>query len=239
LASFSKSQIDRLGERLKKGSPSDADLRLLDEYRRSFGPAYDFVIRTIRDRLQLEPTGRLAKSTSSITEKLRRESIRLSQVQDIAGCRVVVTGIIAQDQTIAKLRETFPGAKIVDRREHPTHGYRAVHVIIETKEVQVEIQVRSSLQHLWAELSERLSDVVDSTIKYGGGEQQVREHLSLTSGQIAKIEEFEKELNASSGERPSEQSSEMQWFQDIISHMKNEMAAAFRDYIANLEGSKR
>jgi len=152
---------------------------------------------------------------------------------------VVVTGIIAQDQTIAKLRETFPGAKIVDRREHPTHGYRAVHVIVETEEVQVEIQVRSSLQHLWAELSERLSDVVDSSIKYGGGEQQVREHLTLTSGQIAKIEEFEKELNASSGERPSEQSSEMQWFQDIISHMKNEMAAAFRDYIANLEGSKR
>lgn len=138
MASFSKSQIDRLGERLKKGSPSDADLRLLDEYRRSFGPAYDFVIRTIRDRLQLEPTGRLAKSTSSITEKLRRESIRLSQVQDIAGCRVVVTGIIAQDQTIAKLRETFPGAKIVDRREHPTHGYRAVHVIVETEEVQVD-----------------------------------------------------------------------------------------------------
>jgi hypothetical protein len=81
--------------------------------------------------------------------------------------------------------------------------------------------------------------VIDSSIKYGGGEQQVREHLSLTSGQIAKIEEFEKELNASSGEKPSEQNSEMQRFQDIISHMKNEMAEAFHDYIANLEGSKR
>lgn len=33
---ISKTQIDKLGERLKKGEITDADLRLLDEYRRSF-----------------------------------------------------------------------------------------------------------------------------------------------------------------------------------------------------------
>jgi hypothetical protein len=119
MATLSKTQIDRLGNRLKKGSPSDDDLRLLDEYRRSFGPAYDFIIRTIRETLRLEPTGRPAKSTSSIAEKLRRESIRLSQVQDIAGCRVVVADIFAQDQTIAMLREAFPQIRVIDRRINP------------------------------------------------------------------------------------------------------------------------
>jgi len=114
--SLSKTQIDRLGDHLKKGSLSEADLRLLDEYRRSFGPAYDFVIRTIRDNLQLEPTGRPAKSTSSITEKLRRESIRLSQIQDIAGCRVVGGDTLDQDRIIDRLRETFPESKVIDRR---------------------------------------------------------------------------------------------------------------------------
>ena len=76
MAALSKTQIDRLGDRLKKGFPSDDDLRLLDEYRLSFGAAYNLVIRTIRDKLHLEPTGRPAKSTSSIAEKLLRESIR-------------------------------------------------------------------------------------------------------------------------------------------------------------------
>jgi hypothetical protein len=46
MATLSKSQIDRLGDRLKKGSPSEADVRLLDEYRRSFGEAYEAVVLT-------------------------------------------------------------------------------------------------------------------------------------------------------------------------------------------------
>ena len=37
---MTKSQIDRLGERLKV-KREEADLRLLDEYRSSFAPAYD------------------------------------------------------------------------------------------------------------------------------------------------------------------------------------------------------
>src|SRR3990172_1801415 len=95
-AHFSKTQIDRLGDRLREGSPTDSDLRLLDDYRRSFGEAYDLVIRTIREQLKLEPTGRPAKSTTSLIEKLQRESIRLSQVQDVAGRGVVVAAVVEQ-----------------------------------------------------------------------------------------------------------------------------------------------
>lgn len=83
MAKLSKTQIDRLGDRLREGSPSEDDLRLLDDYRLSFGEAYDTVVRTIREELQLEPTGRPAKSTSSLIEKLHRESIRLSEVHGI------------------------------------------------------------------------------------------------------------------------------------------------------------
>ena len=90
---ISKTQIDKLGERLRVGSISDDDLRLLDEYRRSFSAAYEFVVGVISKQLGLEPTGRPAKSTTSIAEKLQRESIRLTQIQDIAGCRVVVSDI--------------------------------------------------------------------------------------------------------------------------------------------------
>lgn len=76
---LSKTQVDRLGDRLKGGVHTESDLRLLDDYRRSFGEAYEAVTQTIRQHGQF-PTGRLAKSTRSIAEKLRRESIRLSQM---------------------------------------------------------------------------------------------------------------------------------------------------------------
>jgi putative GTP pyrophosphokinase len=87
---LSKSQINRLGDRLRTHDLNEADLRLLDSYRRSFTEVYEDVVGRIRDQLSLEPTGRPAKSTTSIIEKLRREKTRLSRMQDIAGCRVIV-----------------------------------------------------------------------------------------------------------------------------------------------------
>ena len=187
----SKTQIDRLGERLKGGIHTESDLRLLDDYRRLFGKAYEAVLRTIHQCGQ-SPTGRPAKSTLSIVEKLQRESIRLSQMQDIAGCRVVVDNIVKQERLVESLRDVFPGASIIDRRDNPSYGYRAVHVIAEISGKPIEIQVRSSLQHLWAELSEKSSDVLDPTIKYGGGPEVWRTVLEVSSKVVEVHEELEK-----------------------------------------------
>jgi putative GTP pyrophosphokinase len=165
---ISRTQIDRLGDRLKRGPHTESDLRLLEEYRQSFGESYESVLRTLRDR-GVAPTGRVAKSTPSIVAKLRRESLRLSQMQDIAGCRVIVRTIEHQDELLAFLTANFPEAAVLDRREKSSHGYRAVHIIPEVCGKPVEIQVRTSLQHLWAELSEKSADVLDPMIKYGGG----------------------------------------------------------------------
>ncbi|HEY0099240.1 MAG TPA: hypothetical protein VGB76_09820 [Pyrinomonadaceae bacterium] len=188
---ISKTQIDRLGERLKKGNITEADLRLLDLYRRSFTPAYEIVVRTIRNDLALEPTGRPAKSTTSISEKLRRESIRLTQIQDIAGCRLTVTDIVEQDSVVESLRNLFDKTTIVDRRQQPSHGYRAVHVVVSCLNKMIEIQVRTSLQHLWAELSEKLSDMVNPAIKYGAGDERVRWILANASNMVVRTESLE------------------------------------------------
>jgi hypothetical protein len=112
----SKTQIDKLGERLRKGDINEADLRMLDEYRRSFSEAYEFIVGVIRNELRLEPTGRPAKSTTSITEKLLRESIRLSQIQDIAGSRVIVSDVDEQNQIVQALEKAFEDVEVVDRR---------------------------------------------------------------------------------------------------------------------------
>lgn len=190
---ISKSQIDHLGERLKKGKIEDADLRLLDQYRRSYAEAYDAVIEAVRSDLSLAPTGRPAKSTPSIVDKLRRESFRLTQIQDIAGCRIVVADIASQNEAVLSLKGLFDNVTIVDRREQPSHGYRAVHVIVCYCEKLIEIQVRTALQHLWAELSERLSDIFGSGLKYGGGNEAIRDILVKESELIADAELLETE----------------------------------------------
>ncbi|HZZ45123.1 MAG TPA: hypothetical protein VFE58_19460 [Tepidisphaeraceae bacterium] len=185
---MTKSQIDRLAKRLKEGASNDDDLRLLDEYRRSFSEAYGHVIKIIRETLKLEPTGRPAKSTLSIVEKLRRESIRLSQIQDIAGCRITVDDILAQNKVIAELQGTFGHAIMSDRRQHPSHGYRAVHVIVQFQEKLIEVQVRTHLQHLWAQLSEKYADAMNPAIKYGGGPKSISAFLQEMSDMIADLE---------------------------------------------------
>jgi len=191
----SKTQIDKLGDRLRAGNITEADLRLLDEYRRSFNEAYEFVVRAIRTQLGLEATGRPAKSTTSVAEKLQRESIRLTQVQDIAGCRLIVPGILEQDRAVSSLTELFENASVADRRISPSHGYRAIHVIVRYGEKLVEIQVRTSLQHVWAELSEKMSDVFDPAIKYGGGQKSLRKLLLTWSDVIGTEENVEQALD--------------------------------------------
>lgn len=189
----SRTQIDRLGDRLRQGNITEADLRLLDEYRRSFTDAYEVVIGTIRNDLGLEPTGRPAKSTTSISDKLRRESIRLTQIQDIAGCRLIVSDIANQDQVVQSLTNLFEDTTIIDRRQQPSHGYRAVHVLVRCQGKLIEIQIRTSLQHLWAELSEKLSDVIDPAIKYGSGDENVQAILTFASSLVVSEESLEKE----------------------------------------------
>ena len=188
---ISKTQIDRLGERLKKGKSSDEDLQLLEQYRQSFATAYEIVRNAIREKLSLETTGR-QKTTQSIVDKLRRESIRLTQIQDIAGCRLLVTDIANQNEVVASLRNHFENATMVDRRENPSHGYRAVHVIVRFEGKLIEIQVRTVLQHLWAEYSEKLADMFGQEVKYGAGSEEIKSFLDMISTEVIRIETAEK-----------------------------------------------
>jgi len=167
---------------------------MLDQYRRSYSEAYEAVVEKVRNDLSLAPTGRPAKSTTSIAEKLRRESIRLTQIQDIAGCRIIVADIASQETVVKSLSELFKDATVIDRRQQPSHGYRAVHVVVRYEEKLIEIQVRTALQQLWAELSEKFSDIFDPMVKYGGGDEFTRTVLINQSSMIANEETLEKQV---------------------------------------------
>lgn len=191
---LNSSQVNRLGDRLRKDKPLPSDVETLDAFRRSFDAAQQTVVRRLRE-ISLEPSVRI-KTTISIVEKLKRESIRLSKLQDIAGCRVVVHDVTEQDRVVELITKAFPKAAVVDRRRNPSHGYRAVHVIIEIDRRLVEVQIRTELQHLWAEFSETLADALDQSIKYGGGAPEIQENLRLKSEMVALIELGQRRVRA-------------------------------------------
>lgn len=182
------SQIDKLGERLKSGSLSPSDLTLLAAYRNGFALAAKAVFDVVSDLSGLLPAIRSEKTTLSVVAKLKREGIRLSQMQDISGCRVTVESLAAQNMLTGLLLNAFPDSKLYDRCAKPTHGYRAKHVVVKQLGKWIEIQVRTTAQHGWALLSEKASDIFQQDLKYGIGSSEVLEALQLFSALIAKEE---------------------------------------------------
>lgn len=153
---LSNAQVDALGERLRAGSPLPDDLQVLDAYRRSFHASFEVVMAALQAVAGVVPTGRPAKTTESIIAKLQRGNLRLSRMQDVAGCRLIVPDIKAQDALAATTLKLFAKARVVDRRIIPSHGYRAVHVIVTMASRSVEVQIRTRMQHDWAQFSEKL-----------------------------------------------------------------------------------
>ena len=113
---LSRRQIDRLGARLKESATSE-DRALLRQYRDSF---FDTLLLVTFDlgRLGLGKSdgGRL-KRPESVIAKLERDSrIRLSRMQDIAGCRLVTDDKTEQDEIYARLQADFDVYRAYDIR---------------------------------------------------------------------------------------------------------------------------
>ena len=230
MSDLSKTQVDRLGDRLRKGNISEADLKMLDDYRKSFSLAYGQVIKAI-ENFNLKQTGRPAKSTTSIIDKLHRESIRLSQIQDIAGCRIVVENVQEQNRVVEHIRTAFSSLVIADRRLQPSYGYRAVHLIVKMNKRLIEIQVRTTLQHEWAELSEKFSDKIDPLIKYGGGNEEIQKFLLGLSRHFKKLEDMESAIGGFSADIVDEsQASVLRNRRGALEKMKKEIIDAIKQH---------
>lgn len=175
-SSLSRSAIDALGKRLARAVVTDpVDLQQLFAHQRECIEALEQTLKGIAETVQNDPprgvpvhvTHRV-KTVETLIDKLRRGTA-LSRMQDLVGIRVVGDfGLGGQDELMGRLIHRFPGARVDDRRVRPSHGYRAVHVVPKIDGFSVEIQVRTSLQHAWANATEQLADQWGRAIRYGG-----------------------------------------------------------------------
>lgn len=175
---LSNSQIDKLGKRLRNNCFSEDDLSLLDDFRQTYSgidqQAYQIIQKVLSSYNDLVLTKRKRKTQQSIVDKLRRQpSIRLPQMQDIAGCRIVLEGGTQQAQAINSVlvnafkEQNWP----VESKDRYSKGYRAIHIIVKQGKQFYEIQLRTYAQDVWANTVEGAANK-DNTLKYGGNEQE-------------------------------------------------------------------
>lgn len=124
------------------------------------------------------------KRIRSILAKLSKESsMRLTQMQDIGGCRAVVDSIdqvYALQQLYKKSRSLHEFVEEDDYITSPkSSGYRSLHLVYRFKsrsrpeynKLLFEIQLRTRTQHAWATAVETVGVVIGQALKSSEGEQ--------------------------------------------------------------------
>lgn len=171
----SKTLIDKAGKALAFDAFASADAwvefeDVFDEYRaQHLEPLSEVTLQLqqwLRDYGNEYYIAQRLKRKPQILRKLRRLKCRLTQLQDIGGCRIIVEKNIDIDhlgdylaRQTAQGRIQIQSGRGADYREkgRDDSGYRALHLILLNKGVTLELQVRSKIQHYWAENIERTS----------------------------------------------------------------------------------
>lgn len=206
----SKGQIDKAGKSLvdvglEPWDPRfEAALQAINNYRAvHYYPLNTFKVTLRRKAEAVDPDRIVAqriKRLSSIAAKLRRfPSLRLSQMQDIGGCRAIVN-TTAQVRALVDLYREGDLKHVVDDvddyMESPkASGYRGVHLIYKYfsdkqapaiyNGLYIEVQIRSRLQHAWATAVETIGTFLSQSLKSSQGEEEWLRFFALASAAIA------------------------------------------------------
>lgn len=136
------------------------------------------------------------KRKPQIIRKLQRLSVRLTQLQDIGGCRIIVH----KNQDVDRIRKylseqvekksTFKIDRVTDYRDlgRDDTGYRALHLILSRNNLHLELQIRSRIQHYWSESIERTSVIYGYHLKESEGDPNLIEYFKNLSDIFHEIE---------------------------------------------------
>ena len=202
---ITRSKIDKAGELLVKEIWKTDDQFLeceliLDEYRRMhIEPLTEITIKLqswLREFNEDFYIAQRLKRKPQILRKLKRFSIRLSQLQDIGGVRIIFENNKFIDKFIVFIKARinkghyFTIERETDYREkgREDSGYRAVHLIIMRKNIKIELQLRSRIQHNWAERIERTSIIYGHFLKELEGSEIILDYFKMLSNVFYEIE---------------------------------------------------
>lgn len=214
---FSKSKTDRAGELLRHGSGSKEEQAMALEVLSNWRAAHSYPMHVFKKRLKRVSesidtkavSAQRLKRVSSIIKKLnrkyasRRPTMKLTQMQDIAGCRVVMSNIQLVWEVYNQYYQGVGDMKHVkvNTKDYITNpkkdGYRSLHLVYRYMSdkgkavyngLLVEVQIRSELQHIWATAVETVDFFTGQAIKSNEGEAEWRKFFKLVSAAFAIME---------------------------------------------------
>ena len=145
------------------------------------------------------------KRMPSIIRKIKRfDKMAVARMQDIGGIRIIlptITDVYAAHMAIIKSKaKHIPVTPPVDYIKKPKKdGYRSLHQVFkynnykhpECDGMNIEVQIRTKLQHSWATAVEILGIIQNASYKTGEGGDDEKQFFRLVSYLFAKKEKQE------------------------------------------------
>jgi hypothetical protein len=143
-----------------------------------------------------------AKRLDSIHRKLlAKKTMRLTQMQDVAGCRAIFSKLVNVYRLAEYYKKSDFDHKFRNEKDYilnpKADGYRSYHLVYEytgtdtTSDysgMRVEIQIRTQMQHSWATAVEAVGLFTRQALKSNQGDEDWLRFFALMSSAIAAIE---------------------------------------------------
>ena len=217
----SRKKVDRAGDVISAPDivgnlDRDAALKIVGNWRSSHGhPTQAYYLDLRKRALGIDRNAVVVqrlKRLPSIEDKLRRNrpsqanlnrpKMQLTQMQDIGGCRAILTAC----KDIWKLLDFYKNwdpESIFKENDYinapKPDGYRGIHLVYkygpfsshyspEFNNMRVELQFRSRLQHAWATGVEIVDSFTEESLKFGRGGDEWKRFFALMSTELAMRE---------------------------------------------------
>lgn len=203
---YSKKQIEKAGKIIANKESSRDDrlkaLKVLNNWRSSHAYPLDIIANKLRrDNPNALVVQRLKRLDSIVGKIQRFPTMSLYKMQDLGGCRVIVDSINDVYETLNKykssrIRHILKKENDYIKEPKPS-GYRSYHMVYQfrsdsnetyNKNMLIEIQFRTKLQHIWATAVEVMGVYTKSQLKASIGNEDILRFFTLVSSVFAQME---------------------------------------------------
>lgn len=220
---FKRGQIDRAGDTIVNSPEAleffnflvdpkfEAAREVVENWRSSHGYPMQIMRNNLVNRARKYDSEAIVaqrlKRFSSIASKLEREpSMKLSQMQDIGGCRAILSSVEQVDAVVGVHQDAWtknPHRHELHRckdyiAEPKASGYRGVHIIYKFRSLnaryvphngqRIEVQIRSRIQHIWATAVEVVGAFTKQALKSSQGSEDWQRLFALMGSILANKE---------------------------------------------------
>ena len=200
---YSKSEINKAGKTIADKNSSKKErqdaLKVLNNWRSSHAYPLQVIASNLRSKNPDSIVVQRLKRLDSITGKIERfPKMDLYRMQDLGGCRVIVDSI---DEVYSAMNQ-YKSSRIrhILKREYDyiqnpkESGYRSYHMVYQfhsdrketyNKNMLIEIQFRTKIQHTWATAVEMMGIYTKSNLKSSQGNEYILRFFTLVSSILA------------------------------------------------------